>query len=86
MADVFSQLYVHLIFTPKHRQALIHPEWEVKLHKYITGIVQQRGHKLLAIGGMPDHIHLFTGLKPSETNSFKKCFYRVFPFFCRKKR
>ena len=52
MADVFSQLYVHIIFTPKHRQSLIHPEWEVKLHKYITGIVQQRGHKLLAIVGV----------------------------------
>jgi REP element-mobilizing transposase RayT len=69
MADVFSQLYIHIIFTPKYREALIRPEWEIKLHKYITGIVQQRGHKLLAIGGMPDHIHLFIGLKPSESIS-----------------
>ena len=66
MADVFSQIYIHLIFTPKHRKALISPSWEVDLHKYITGIVQGRGHKLLAIGGMPDHIHIFIGHKPSE--------------------
>ena len=69
MADVFSQIYIQLIFTPKHRKALISPSWEVDLHKYITGIVQGRGHKLLAIGGMPDHIHIFIGHKPSEAIS-----------------
>ncbi|NJL77603.1 MAG: IS200/IS605 family transposase [Saprospiraceae bacterium] len=69
MADVFSQIYIHIVFSPKNREALIQPEWEERLHKYITGIVQNRGHKMLAIGGMPDHIHLFIGLKPSESIS-----------------
>lgn len=69
MADVFSQLYIHIIFSPKHREALIKPEWEDRLHRYITGIVQEKGHKLLAVGGMPDHIHLFIGLKPAEAIS-----------------
>ena len=69
MADVFSQLYVHIVFTPKYRHALIQPVWENRLHQYITGIVRERGHKVLAIGGMPDHIHLFVGLKPSESVS-----------------
>jgi len=67
MADVFSQVYVHIVFTPRNRQALIRPEWEVQLHKYITGIVQKRKNKLLAIGGMPDHVHIFIGLRPSES-------------------
>jgi putative transposase len=69
MADVFSQIYMHVVFSPRHRKALIQPEWEVRLHQYITGIVQTRGHKMLAIGGMPDHIHLFIGQKPAETIS-----------------
>ena len=69
MADVFSQLYIHLVFSPKNRNSLIQPSWEERLHEYITGIVQERGHKLLAIGGMPDHIHIFVGLKPSEAIS-----------------
>jgi putative transposase len=34
-----------------------------------TGIVQTRGNKMLAIGGMPDHIHIFIGLKPAEALS-----------------
>jgi REP element-mobilizing transposase RayT len=69
MPDVFSQIYLHVVFSPKHRQALILPEWEDRLHRYITGIVQDKGHKMLAIGGMPDHIHLFIGFKPSEAIS-----------------
>jgi putative transposase len=69
MADVFSQLYIHLVFSPKNREALINSDWEERLHKYITGTIQERGHKLLAIGGMPDHIHIFVGLKPAEAIS-----------------
>ena len=69
MADVFSQLYIHLVFAPAQRMALINPEWEERLYKYITGIVETRNHKMLAIGGMPDHIHFFVGLKPSESIS-----------------
>lgn len=69
MADVFSQIYLHIIFTPKRREALIQPEWEERLHKYMTGFIQNRGHKLLAIGGMPDHVHLFIGFKPSDNIS-----------------
>ena len=67
MADAFTQIYIHLIFSPKHRAALIQPDWEEQLHRYITGVVDGRGHKLLAIGGMPDHIHIFIGQKVSES-------------------
>lgn len=35
-----------------------------ELYKYITGIVQNNRHKMLAINGMGDHIHIFIGLKP----------------------
>lgn len=69
MADVFSQLYIQTVFAVKNRKALIRPEWEEELYKYTTGIVQTRGHKMLAIGGMPDHVHIFIGLKPVESIS-----------------
>jgi REP element-mobilizing transposase RayT len=35
-----------------------------RLYRYITGIITERGQKLLAIKGMPDHIHLLIGLRP----------------------
>jgi putative transposase len=69
MADVFSQVYIHLVFSPKSRKALIHPDWEERLYQYTTAIVQNKGHKMLAINGMPDHIHIFIGLKPAEAIS-----------------
>jgi len=35
------------------------------LYKYITGIVKNKGQKLIAINGTYDHIHIFLGIKPS---------------------
>ena len=45
------------------------PQWQDDLYKYMTGIVQNNGHKLIAINGMPDHIHLFIGMKPDQSLS-----------------
>ncbi|WP_367187119.1 IS200/IS605 family transposase [Mucilaginibacter sp.] len=44
-------------------------EWEDRLQKYIAGVVQNNGHKLLAINTMPDHLHLFAGLNPKQSIS-----------------
>lgn len=35
------------------------------MYKYITGIITNKGQKLIAINGMPDHIHILIGMKPS---------------------
>ena len=69
MANTYTQLFIHIIFSPKNRYALIASQWENELHKYITGIVQNRNHKMLAINTMPDHLHMFIGLNPSESIS-----------------
>lgn len=61
MANTFTQCYFHLVFSVKKREALIEKEWKDDLEKYITGIVQNHRHKMLAIGAMPDHIHMFIG-------------------------
>ena len=65
MANTYSQIYIHIIFAVQGRQNLIHKSHREELHKYITGIVQKRGQKILAVFCMPDHAHLFTGMKPS---------------------
>jgi REP element-mobilizing transposase RayT len=61
MGDTYVQAYFHLVFAVKNRKALIRKSWKDDLEKYITGIVQNNGHKLIAIGSMPDHIHIFIG-------------------------
>ena len=65
MAGTFSQIYIQTVFAVKNRDALIRPEWETELYKYITGIVQNKGQKMLAINGMSNHIHLLIGIKPT---------------------
>jgi REP element-mobilizing transposase RayT len=35
----------------------------------MTGIVSQQGHKLLTIGGMPDHVHVLVSMNPSQAPS-----------------
>ncbi|HCT30558.1 MAG TPA: IS200/IS605 family transposase [Bacteroidales bacterium] len=61
MANTYTQLYIHIVFSPKNRDALIKKSWKNDLEKYITGIIQNNGHKLIAIGCMPDHIHILIG-------------------------
>jgi len=67
MSNTYTQLYIHCVFAVKYREAIITDEWEERLHKYITGIVQNNGHKLLAVNSAPDHLHLFIGLNPSQS-------------------
>ena len=64
MADTYTQLYIQLVFAVKHRTSFIQPQWKDALYKYVTAAVQNDRHKMLAINGMPDHIHLFIGLNP----------------------
>jgi len=69
MANTYTQLYIQFVFGVKNRRSLIHPEWELELYKYITGIVQNKSHKMIAINGMPDHLHMFIGFKPVDSMS-----------------
>ncbi|HNW76991.1 MAG TPA: IS200/IS605 family transposase [Bacteroidales bacterium] len=66
MANTYTKCYIHLLFSPKNREALIKKEWKNILEKYITVVVQNRRHKLLAINAQPDHIHLLIGYHPSD--------------------
>lgn len=65
MGDTYTQLYIQLVFAVKARKCFIQNAWEEELYKYITAVVQNDRHKMLAINGMPDHIHIFLGLNPA---------------------
>lgn len=69
MADTYSQIYIHIVFAVKGRDNLISSKWKEELYKYITGVITNEGQKLLAINGMPDHIHILIGLKPNVSLS-----------------
>ncbi|MBL7865873.1 MAG: IS200/IS605 family transposase [Cyclobacteriaceae bacterium] len=65
MAGTYSKLYIQIVFAVKGRQNLIQDPWKDTLHKYIAGIIKGKGQKSIIVNGMPDHIHLFVGLRPS---------------------
>ncbi|HEY4754473.1 MAG TPA: IS200/IS605 family transposase [Ignavibacteriaceae bacterium] len=66
MANTFTQIYIHLVFAVQNRISLIQPTWKDELYKYLTGIVQKNGHKLISINGTANHLHLAVGYKPHQ--------------------
>ena len=69
MPNTYSQIYIHVVFSPKGRQSLIEAKHREELHKYISGVVTNKGQKLLAIFCMPDHIHILLNLQPNVNTS-----------------
>lgn len=65
MANSYSKIYIQIVFAVRNREAMIGVDWEERLFQYITGIVQNKEQKMLAINGMKDHIHFFIGMKPT---------------------
>ena len=65
MPNTYTQLYIQIVFAVKGRENLITKGNREELHKYITGIVQNRDQKLLSIFCMPDHVHLLISIKPT---------------------
>jgi REP element-mobilizing transposase RayT len=58
MANTFTSLHYHVIFSTKHREPWISPDLEERVWKFLGGIARENGMKALLIGGMPDHVHL----------------------------
>jgi len=64
MANTYTRIYIHIVFTVKGRQNLIEKKWKDDLYKYICGIVNGKEQKVYAIGGIADHIHILISIKP----------------------
>ena len=66
MANTYTQIYLQFIFAVHDRISLIKSSWEIEMYKYISGIIQNKDHKLIAINGVPNHLHVFIGYKPHQ--------------------
>lgn len=69
MANTYTQIHIQAVFSVQNRACLISAKWKDELHKYMSGIVNHYGHKLLAINGMPDHVHILFGMRPVQSLS-----------------
>lgn len=68
-SNTYTQIYIQVLFAVKGRKNFISEQNREELQQYMTGLVQRRAQKLLAIYIMPDHVHLLIGLKPNITLS-----------------
>jgi putative transposase len=69
MPNTYTQIHLQFVFAVKYRNGLIHSSFKEELYQYISGIIKAHNHKLLAINGMPDHIHILVGMRPSQSAS-----------------
>lgn len=65
---ILRHAYLHFVWATRQRLPLLKVELEAKVYAYITKVCQDDGCELIAIGGMPDHLHLLVNF--SNTLSF----------------
>jgi len=56
-------MLIHCVWSTKYRTPLLIPSINARVYKYIAGIIHNDQEHLMAIGGMPDHIHLLLSIK-----------------------
>ena len=69
MANTFTSLHYHLIFSTKHREPWIRPDIQERVWTYLGGIARENNLKAMLVGGMPDHVHLALAMPPTQTVS-----------------
>lgn len=67
MAGKHISLLVHFIWSTAGREPWIGDDWRASLHGYMGGVARNKNAKLLAAGGMHDHIHLYASLPTTIT-------------------
>jgi REP element-mobilizing transposase RayT len=65
MAQIFTNLVTHIIFSTKDRVAIIRPEFQPDLHAYLGGIIRNQKGQALIVNGVAGHVHLLVWLPPA---------------------
>src|SRR5262245_18096647 len=69
MANTFTSLHFHFVFSTKNRERWLSLEIEQRVWEYLGGIARQNQMKALQVVGVDDHVHLVVGLPPTLTVS-----------------
>lgn len=64
MGNTYSQIYIHLVFSTKHRKPNINEEFEEGLTSCIVNSANKHQFHILAVGGTANHIHALANLPP----------------------
>ena len=67
MSQSLVQLYVHLVFSTKHRQPFLHDaDFRERAHAYLAGTCNNLDSPALKVGGVADHVHLLCRLGKTQ--------------------
>lgn len=69
MANTYTKIHLHFVFGVYSRERILPREGSEDVRRYITGIVQNRNHKMLCINNVPDHFHMLVGFNPTDSPS-----------------
>ena len=69
MSKTYSKIYHHYVFAVQKRAMLIQPSWRNELYKYMTGCINNHQCKVMAIGGVADHVHILVSMHPAISPS-----------------
>jgi len=65
MANTYTSLHYHIVFSTKNRERWIYPEIEERVWSYLAGIAKQNKMTPIQIGGVEDHVHVLLGASPT---------------------
>ena len=76
MANTYTSLHYHIVFSTKNRVPSINQEIEQRVRAYLGGVARKHGMTALQVGGTEDHIHVLVmtqpKLSPSQVAQFLK--------------
>ena len=63
MPQSLVQIYVHIVYSTKHRQPFLTDDvTRDRMHAYLAGIVKKQNCPAIEVGGATDHVHLLCRL------------------------
>ncbi len=66
MSQSLVQIYVHIVFSTKHRRPFLGDgEFRDRTHRYLAGICKNLNCPALIVGGIEDHVHILCRLRPT---------------------
>ena len=65
MANTYTSLHYHVVFSTKNRQPFLGEAIRERLFAYLGGIARENGMIALEIGGVADHVHLLLSIPAS---------------------
>jgi putative transposase len=66
MASSLVKILLHIVFSTRKRVRFIDAGLQADLYPYMAALLRQRNASLIALGGMPDHVHILLRMKASH--------------------